>query len=90
MVTTGGLGALVAGFHRPVAELLDHQHRGVVIDGLIDGRHDAHLEQRLDHFRTLNGHLLGKFGHDVGIAHEHVADDRRGRTREAVWASRCR
>ena len=38
---------------RLVAELLDHQHRGVVVDDLVDGGHHAHLEQRLDHVAAL-------------------------------------
>ncbi len=93
-IELGGLGLRlqrgfrvgVLGANRVMAQFLDHQHRGVVVDGLVDGRHDAHLEQRLDHLGTLDGHLLGQVGDQVAVAYHDVAHDRRGRTREAVRA----
>ena len=32
----------------------------ILIDGLIDGRHQAQVHQRLDDFPRLDGHALGK------------------------------
>ena len=44
-----------------VAQFLDHQRRGVVVDGLVDGGHHAHVHHRLDHFGGLDRHLLREF-----------------------------
>src|SRR5690606_31835142 len=68
------LGVVALGADRLVAELLGDQHRRVVIDGLGDGGHHAHLEQRLDHVAALHGQLLGQVGHgdrvtDLDLAH---------------------
>jgi hypothetical protein len=62
------LGIVVARAHRRVAEFLDHQHRGVVVDHLVDRHHHAHLEQRLHHFAALERQLRGKVGHADGVA----------------------
>src|SRR3546814_4719116 len=54
------LGVVRIGAYRGVAQLLGNQHRGVVVDALGDGRHDAQLEQRLDHVAALHRQLLGE------------------------------
>src|SRR5690606_24676818 len=46
-------------------------------------RHDAHLEQRLDHVATLHRQLLGEVGHGDRLADRHFAHDRRGQAGEA-------
>ena len=46
-----------------VAHLLDHQHRRVLVDRLVDGGHHAHVHQRLDDFGGLDGHLLRQLRH---------------------------
>ena len=74
--------------HGGVAELLDHEHRGVLIDGLIDRRHHAHVHHDLDDFVGLHGHALRQLGDRDRLADLHVALDGRGRTLEAVLASR--
>src|SRR3546814_314491 len=77
-----GLGVVRIGAYRGVAQLLGNQHRGVVVDALGDGRHDAHLEQRLDHVAALHRQLLGEVGHGDRLADRHLAHDRRGRPGE--------
>src|SRR6185437_5645770 len=82
----GVLGVVLVVGHRRMTEFLDHQHGGVMIDGLVDGRHHAHLEQRLDHFRTLHRHLLRQVGDDVGLTHHDFTYHRRRGSREAMRA----
>ena len=67
-----------------VAQLFDHQHRGVALDRLIDRRHDAQVHQHLDHLGRLDRHLLRQLGHRDGLAERHLALDRRGGHLEAV------
>ena len=67
-----------------VAQLLDHEHRGVLLDRLVDGGHDAHVHQHLDDFGRLDRHLLRQLGHGDGLADRHLALDRRGRHLEAM------
>ena len=81
------LGVVGIGTHRNVAEFFDGQRRGVVIDRLGDGRHDAHLEQRLDHVAALHRELLREVGHGDRVADRDFALHRRGRTFEAVRAT---
>ena len=73
-VTTGGRGSSVAPRRRGalqvvldlvfalqlrrVAHLLDHQHGGLLVQRLIDRRHDADVHQHLDDLGRLDGHLL--------------------------------
>jgi hypothetical protein len=45
---------------RPVAHLLDHQNGRVLVHRLVDGGHDAHAHQRLDHFAGLDRHAAGQ------------------------------
>src|SRR5258708_19239628 len=51
-----------------MAELLDHQDRGVLVDRLVDGGHDAHVHQHLDDFGRLDGHLLRELGDSDGFS----------------------
>src|SRR5690606_36458396 len=82
-----GLGVVAVGAHRLVAEFLGHQRGGVVVDGLGDGGHHAHLEQRLDHVAALERELLRQVGHGDRIADGNLAHDRGGRTLEAADAT---
>ena len=41
-----------------VAHFLNHEHRGLLIQHLVDRHHHAHLHQRLDHLRRLDRHAL--------------------------------
>jgi hypothetical protein len=76
------------GVHRTVAEFLGDEHRGVVVDRLRDRRHDAHLEERLDHFAALERELLRQVADGDGVADRDLADHRRGRTGEARTGTR--
>lgn len=40
----------------------DDNHRGFLVDDLVDGHHRAHLHQRLDDFCGLDGHFVGQIG----------------------------
>ena len=59
----------------PVPELLHHQFGGIGIQRLGDGRHDAHLHQRLDDFRRARGHTIGQFLHGDGLWQNDVSHD---------------
>jgi hypothetical protein len=61
-----------------VAEFLDDECRGFGIDRLVLRRHDAVLEQRLDHGRDALGHAVGELLHrdrvgDLDVAHDLLA-----------------
>ena len=78
------------GLHDLVAEFFDDEHRGVVVDDLIDCCHHAHLEQCFDDFGALHRHLLGELGDRDRFADRDFAHDRRGRTRERMRRTRTR
>src|ERR1700733_2474025 len=67
-----------------VAEFLDHQHRRIALDRLIDGGHDAEVHQHLDDFGGLHRHLLRQLGHRDGLPERDLALDRRGGHLEGV------
>src|SRR5580700_1978781 len=69
-----------------MAELLDHQHRGVLVDRLVDGGHDTHVHEHLDHLGRLDGHLLRELRHRDGLADADFAHHRCGGHLEAVLA----
>jgi hypothetical protein len=50
----------------------DQQFGGVLVDGLVDGDHHAHLEQRLDQIRRLFGHAVAR-SCTVIASGDHVA-----------------
>ncbi len=58
-----------------VAELLHHQLGGVGVERLRDGRHHAHLHQRLHHVAGAGGHAGGQLLHGDGVGQHHVARD---------------
>ena len=76
------LGVAGVGMHGRMPEFLGHQHRGVVVDGLGDGGHHAHLEQLLDHVASLQRELLRKVGHGDRVADGDLAHHRRNRLLE--------
>ena len=67
-----------------VAHLLDHQHGGVLVDGLVDGGHQTQVHHDLDDFGGLDRHLLGEFLRGDRLADADLADDLRGRQLETV------
>src|SRR5581483_3546285 len=71
---------------RGVTQLLDHEHRRVLIDRLIDGRHDAHVHEHLDDLGRLDGHLLRQLRDRDRLADTDLAHDGRGGHFEPVPA----
>ena len=72
-----------------VAHFLDHEHRRVLVHGLVDRRHDAHVEHRLHDFARLDGHALGKLGDRDGLADRDLTLHRLGRQLESMLAVRA-
>jgi hypothetical protein len=60
----------------------------VVIERLIDSRHDAHLEQRADYLGSLDRQLLRQVGDGNRLADGDFAHDRCGRTGKAMRPGR--
>ena len=54
-----------------VAHFLDHDHGRVLVQGLVDGDHLAHLHQHLDQLGCLDRHLVRQLGHGDGLGHVH-------------------
>ncbi|GIX22157.1 MAG: hypothetical protein KatS3mg121_0940 [Gammaproteobacteria bacterium] len=73
-----------------VTHFLHHQHRGVLVERLVDGRHHPHAHQGLDQLGRLDGHRLGELGDGDGFGHAHLAHDRRGGLLETVLAPQAR
>src|SRR5471030_2036910 len=69
-----------------VAHLLDQDHRGFLIQHLVDGAHLAQFHQLLDDFGSLDGHLVRQLGHGDGFRHVDVFDDGFGRRLEIGFA----
>src|SRR5690606_4294888 len=69
---------------RRMAELLDDERRRVLIYDLVDRDHHAHLHQGLDDLGPLHGHALSKLADGDRARDLDLADDGRGRPREAV------
>ena len=67
-----------------VSELLDHQHRGIALDGLVDRGHDAEIHEHFDDFGRLDRHALRQLGHGDRLAERDLALDRRRRHLETV------
>ena len=61
--------------HDLVAEFLDDQFGGIGVDGLVLGRHDAVVHQRLDDIGHAFGHPVGKLGDHDRLGQPYVADD---------------
>jgi hypothetical protein len=58
--------------------LCDHDHRGLLVEHLIDGHHAAHLHQRLDDLGRLDRHLVREIADGDGLRHHDFAHDRLG------------
>ena len=52
-----------------VAHHLDYRGGRILVDGLVDGRHQAQIHQRLDDFAGLDGHALGEFADGDHLGH---------------------
>ena len=67
-----------------MAHLLDDEHRGVLVEHLIDRDHHAHLHEGLDDLVGLDGHALRELADGDRVADLDVADDGRRRLLEPV------
>ena len=59
-----------------VAHFFDDQHRGVLVEHLVDRDHLTHQHESLDHFRRLDAHLVGEVGDRDRLGDLHFAHDR--------------
>ena len=66
-----------------MTHFLDHQHRRLLVERLIDGDHHAHLHQHLDQFAGLDRHTLGKIA-DVLAARGELDEALRIRREELL------
>src|SRR5699024_7683849 len=69
---------------RVMTHLLNQNGRGVLVNGLVDGGHDAELHHALDQIATLDRHTLSQIGDGDQFRNFDIPDNRRGRTLEAV------
>ena len=63
---------------RLVSHLLRHDHRGLLIENLVDRHHLPQPHQRLDDFRRLDRHLVGEIRNGDGLRHGDIAYQRLG------------
>ena len=69
-----------------VAHLLDHDHRGLLVELLVDGDHLAQLHQLLDHLGGLDRHLVRQVGDADGLGNVHFLDHHLGGCLEVALA----
>jgi len=67
-----------------VSHFGDHELRGLLVDGLVDGRHYAEVHQGLDDVRCLDRHLLRDFADGDRLADGDLALDRLRRQLELL------
>ena len=79
-----GIRIIRLGLHRLVPHLFHQNHRGFLIQHLVDGHHRTHLHQGLDDFGRLDRHLLRQIGHADGFRNSHFLHDRLGGQGESV------
>ena len=77
-----GFRIVELGGDRLMAHVFNHDHRGVLIQHLVDGDHLAHLHQGLDHFGGLDRHLVRQIAHRDGFRYVDFAHRRFGRRHE--------
>ena len=63
------LGVVKLGGQRLVTHLLHDDHRGFLVQLLVDGDHLAELHHLLDDFSRLHAHLVRQIGHADGFGH---------------------
>ena len=67
-----------------VAHGLDDDHRGRLVQGIVDARQHAFLHEFGDDFLRADRHLAREFRHGNGLGHFHRMHDRRGRSHKGV------
>ena len=60
------------GSDRMMSHFFNHDHRGVLIEHLVNRHHLPHLHERLNHFGGFNGHLMSKISHADRFRHAHI------------------
>ena len=70
-----------------VAHLLDHDHRGLLVEHLVDGGHGAELHQGLDDLGGLHRHAVSQLADGDGLGHRDLAHQRLGGLRERRFAA---
>ena len=73
-----------------MAEFFDDQGGSVLIQGMVNGRHDPHVEQDLDDFGGFHRHALGELPHGVGLADGDFPGDEFGWLFECVLGNHAR
>ena len=61
--------------YRRMPHLLDHENGRVLLDHLVDGRHHAHVHERLDDLGGLHGHFLREFADGDRLGNRDLAND---------------
>src|SRR6185312_9338098 len=61
-----------------MTELLDYQHRGVLVDRLVDRGHHAHVHEHFDDLGRLDRHFLGELADSHRLANIDLAHHRCG------------
>ena len=84
------LGIVELGGERLVAHLLDHDHRRLLVELLVDGDHLAQLHQLLDDLGRLDRHLVRQVGDADRLGHVHFLHLRLGRRDEVLGAPSLR
>ncbi len=85
-----GIGIVELGGHRRVAHLLDDDHRGLLVELLVDGDHLAQLHQLLDDLGGLHRHLVRQVGDADRLRNVHFLGLEFGRRHEgAAERHRC-
>ncbi len=77
-----GFWIVELGRHCGVAQFLDENHRGFLVQHLVDGHHLTHHHHLLDQLGGLDRHLVRQIGNRDGFGHMHFAHDRFGRCLE--------
>src|ERR1700733_12832130 len=74
-----------------VAHLLHHEHRGIRVEGLVDGRHHTEIHQHFDDLGRLDRHALRELADGDGLAnHDLAVHGSRGHFKAARRNGRCR
>jgi hypothetical protein len=69
-----GLRIVELGGLRLVAHFLDDDHRGLLVEHLVDRRHGARLHERLDDLGRLHRHAVRQLAHRNRLGHRDLAD----------------
>ena len=72
-----------------MSHFLDDDHRGFLIEHLVDGHHRPHLHQCLDDLRCLDRHLVRQIGHGNRLGYVHIVYYRFGRLVETMRGFAC-